>query len=52
MKVILDTNVLLVSISEKSKLHFVFKSLVKKQNIDFPKVRVIDTAEFRRILKQ
>lgn len=30
-KVVLDTNVLLVSISEKSKLHWVFKSLIEKQ---------------------
>lgn len=30
-KVVLDTNVLLVSISEKSKLHWIFKSLVDKR---------------------
>jgi putative PIN family toxin of toxin-antitoxin system len=30
-KVVLDTNVLLVSISERSKLHWVFKKLVGKQ---------------------
>ena len=31
LKVVLDTNVLLVSISEKSKLHWVFKWLIEKQ---------------------
>lgn len=30
-KVVLDTNVLLVSISEKSRLHWVFKSLLEKK---------------------
>ena len=30
-KVVLDTNVLLVSISEKSKLHWVFRSLLDKK---------------------
>ena len=30
-KVVLDTNVLLISISEKSKLHWIFKSLVDKR---------------------
>ena len=30
-KVVLDTNVLLVSISERSRLHWIFKELLKKQ---------------------
>jgi putative PIN family toxin of toxin-antitoxin system len=30
-KVVLDTNVLLVSLSEKSKLHWIFKSLVDRR---------------------
>lgn len=30
-KVVLDTNVLLVSISERSRLHWIFKKLIEKQ---------------------
>lgn len=30
-KVVLDTNVLLVSISDKSRLHWIFKSLLEKK---------------------
>ena len=31
LKVVLDTNVLLVSISERSKVHWIFKKLLEKQ---------------------
>lgn len=30
-KIVLDTNVLLVSISERSKLHWIFKNLISKK---------------------
>jgi rRNA-processing protein FCF1 len=30
-KIVLDTNVLLVSISDRSKLHWIFKSLLETQ---------------------
>lgn len=33
LKIVLDTNVLLVSISERSRLHWIFKSLLERQYV-------------------
>jgi hypothetical protein len=54
LKVVLDTNVLLVSVSSKSKYHWVFEKLFRHfrtlENIEFPKIRIADLESFRLIL--
>ena len=49
-KVVLDTNVLLVSISDRSKLHWVFKSLVGKQYTLCVTTEIL--AEYAEIIEQ
>jgi len=49
-KIVLDTNILLVSISERSKLHWIFDSLLKKQ---FPLCVTTEIlAEYAEIIEQ
>ena len=55
MKVVLDTNLLLVIISNRSKDHDIFLSLLNLQfeileQIEFPKVTVIGKSDFRKRL--
>lgn len=49
-KVVIDTNVLLVSISEKSELHWVFKSLIEKQYTLCVTTEILD--EYAEILER
>lgn len=49
-KIVLDTNVLLVSVSERSKLHWVFDSLLKKKYILCVTTDIL--AEYAEILEQ
>jgi len=49
-KIVLDTNVLLVSVSEKSALHWVFDSLLKKKYILCVTTDIL--AEYAEILEQ
>ena len=49
-KVVIDTNVLLVSISSKSKLHWIFKSLLEKKYILCVTTDILD--EYAEIIGQ
>ncbi|QMU63807.1 MAG: putative toxin-antitoxin system toxin component, PIN family [Flavobacteriaceae bacterium] len=49
-KIVLDTNVLLVSISEKSKLHWVFKTLIEKNYILCVSTEIL--SEYAEIIEQ
>lgn len=49
-KVIIDTNVLLVSISKRSKLHWVFSTLIEKKYIMCVTTDILD--EYAEILEQ
>lgn len=49
-KIVLDTNVLLVSVSERSKLHWIFDSLLKKRYILCVTTDIL--AEYAEILEQ
>ena len=50
LKVVLDTNVLLVSISERSKLHWIFDSFLKKQFTLCVTTEIL--AEYAEIIEQ
>ncbi|MFK7946124.1 MAG: putative toxin-antitoxin system toxin component, PIN family [Saprospiraceae bacterium] len=49
-KVVIDTNVLLVSISKRSKVHWVFKSLLEKKYILCVTTDILD--EYAEIIEQ
>jgi putative PIN family toxin of toxin-antitoxin system len=49
-KVVIDTNVLLVSVSEKSKLHWIFRKLIDKEYTLCVTTDILD--EYAEILEQ
>ncbi len=49
-KVVLDTNVLLVSISERSRLHWIFRKLIEKEYILCVTTDIL--AEYAEIIEQ
>jgi|GEM_PF-2646168 len=48
LSVLIDTNVMMVALSPKSELHWIYKRLIK---LDFPVVNIIDAYEFQRLLR-
>lgn len=57
MKIVLDTNVLLVSFSRKSEYRWIFDSFLNEdftlfvlKDIQFPKVNIISPSEFKLII--
>lgn len=65
LRIVIDTNVLLVAISSKSKYHWVFEKLLNShshllvandkhfdvvKNLDFPSIKVVSIKEFENLL--